>query len=78
MSRQLTITLPDDVYEELEHRVGADQISSFVERLVRPYGRSDAERQAELEAGYRAMAADSEYEREALEWIEDAPDDGLD
>ncbi|MDR3324736.1 MAG: hypothetical protein LBS82_01920 [Spirochaetaceae bacterium] len=25
---------------------------------------------AEMEAGYRAMAADEEYEREAKEWIE--------
>jgi len=24
--------------------------------------------QAELEAGYKAMAADDEYEREAMEW----------
>lgn len=26
--------------------------------------------QEDLEAGYRAMAADEEYEAEALEWIE--------
>ena len=31
----------------------------------------------ELEAAYRAMAADAAREREALEWIEAAPDEGL-
>ena len=74
MSRQLTITLPDDVYEQLEQRVGVDGISSFIEQLVRP--RVITEEQ--LEAGYRAMAADTEYEREAMEWIEDRPDECLD
>jgi hypothetical protein len=74
MSRQLTITLPDDVYEELERRVGADQITSYVELLLRPPRFT----QEELEAGYRAMAVDTEYEREAMEWIEDAPDECLD
>ncbi|HLH21337.1 MAG TPA: addiction module antitoxin [Chloroflexota bacterium] len=74
MSRELTITLADDVYEGLQERVGAEQISSFIERLVRPYVITEEQ----LEAGYREMAADSEYEREALEWIEDAPDEALD
>ena len=31
----------------------------------------------QLEEEYRAMAADAEREREALEWIEAAPDDAL-
>jgi hypothetical protein len=31
----------------------------------------------ELEEEYRAMATDAEREREALEWIEAAPDDAL-
>ena len=30
-----------------------------------------------LEDEYRAMAADTEREREALEWIEASPDDAL-
>jgi predicted CopG family antitoxin len=74
MSRELTITLADDVYDGLQHRGGPDQISSFIEQLVRSYMVS----QAELEADYRAMAADSEREREAMEWIEAAPDEALD
>lgn len=73
MARQLTITLPDDVYEELRRLAGQDDVSTYIQRLVRP------ERLAErdLEAGYRAMAADMDREREALEWIEIAPDDAL-
>jgi predicted CopG family antitoxin len=74
MSRELTITLADDVYEGLQERVGAEQISSFIERLLRPYLMTDEE----LEAEYREMAADLEAEREAMEWIEDRPDECLD
>lgn len=74
MSRELTITLADEIYEGLQERIGAEKISGFIERLVRPYLVTDDE----LEAGYRAMAADAEYEREAMEWIEAAPDDALD
>lgn len=44
-------------------------VTSLVER------RSLDERQ--LEADYRAMAADAEHEREALEWIEAASDEAL-
>jgi predicted CopG family antitoxin len=73
MSRQRTITLSDDVYEELKRRAGQDDVSGYIERLVRPGGISDSD----LEAGYRAMAADQDREREALEWIESAPDDAL-
>ncbi len=32
----------------------------------------------DLDVGYAAMAADVEREAEALEWIESAPDDGID
>ncbi len=71
--RELTISLPDDVYEELERRVGHENISGFIEQIVRPHVVPDDD----LEAEYRAMAADSERERDALEWIEAAPDDAL-
>ena len=74
MSRQLTITLPDDVYDRLHDRFGPDQISSFIEKLLSPYVVTDDE----LEASYRAMAAAEEHEREALEWIGEAPDERLD
>ena len=69
MARQLVITLPDDVYDELRRRAGQDDVSSYIEQLVRPAPLSDRD----LEAGYRAMAADEDREREALEWIEAEP-----
>jgi predicted CopG family antitoxin len=66
MARQLVITLPDDIYEELRRRAGQDDVSAYIERLVRPERPSDCD----LEEGYRAMAADEDREREALEWID--------
>ena len=73
MARQLTITLPDEVYDELERRVGHDNIGDFISRLGRPHVTADED----LDEGYRTMAADAECERDALEWIEAAPDDAL-
>jgi predicted CopG family antitoxin len=73
MHRKLTITLADDVYQGLHHKVGRGHISSFIEDLVRPYIVDiDA-----LDAAYRDMALDRAREAEALEWIEFAPDEGL-
>ena len=74
MQRKLTITVADEVYRGLHRKVGRGQISRFIEGLVRPHVVEDRE----LEAAYREMAADREREREALEWIEAAPDEGLD
>ena len=73
MPRTLTITLPDDVYDELRRRAGQEDVSTFIQQLVTPPSYSEQE----LEEAYRAMAADAEREREALEWIEAAPDDAL-
>ncbi len=73
MSRMLTITLSDAVYERLQDRVGPEHIDRFIENLVRPHVLTDSD----LEAAYREMAADADREREALEWIEAAPDEAL-
>ncbi len=73
MQRKLTITVADEVYRGLHERVGRGHISAFIEDLVRPHVvEEDA-----LLAAYREAAADEEREREALEWIEAAPDDVL-
>lgn len=73
MARELVITLPDDVYDELRRRAGQDDIGSYIARLVgRPILTDEAS-----EAAYRAMAADEERERDALEWIEAETDDAL-
>ena len=65
MGRKLTITIDEEVYEGLHRVVGRRGISRFLAELARPHVVSD-----DLEAGYRAMAADEKREREALEWIE--------
>ncbi len=70
MSKKLTITVDDEVYEGLHARIGRRRISRFLNDLARPHV-SDRD----LEEGYRAMAADEEREREALEWIEGIVED---
>ena len=70
MSKKLTITVDDDVYEGLHSVVGRRRISRFLNDLARPHVIS-----REVVEGYRAMAADEERESEALEWIENLTDD---
>jgi predicted CopG family antitoxin len=65
MQKKLTITLDEDVYDGLHKVVGRRKISQFIEDLVRPHVID-----ADLESGYAAMAADSEREAEALDWLE--------
>jgi hypothetical protein len=72
-SHEVVITLPDDVCEALKRRAGQDDVSGYIERLVLPELTSDGD----LEAGYRATAADPDREREAVEWIEAEPGDAL-
>lgn len=73
MHRKLTITLSEDVYEGLHRMIGRGNISQFIETLVRPHVVD-----ADLDAGYRAMAADKEREAEALEWSEALVEDAFD
>ena len=65
MQKKLTITVDEAVYEGLHKVIGRRHISHFIEDLVRPHVIG-----TDLEAEYRAMAADEEREREALEWSE--------
>ncbi|HKO25715.1 MAG TPA: ribbon-helix-helix domain-containing protein [Chloroflexota bacterium] len=74
MRRKLTITIADDVYRGLHHRVGRGDISRFIEDLVRPHVVTDGA----LEAEYRDAATDSQAEQEAQEWIEANVDEALD
>jgi len=66
MARTLTISLSENVFQDLQARVGDGDVSAFVENLIRPSLVSDEE----LDAAYREMAADEDREREAREWIE--------
>jgi len=70
VSKKLTITVDDDVYEGLHRVVGRRRISRFLNDLARPHviPRNIVE-------GYRAMAADEEREREASEWVENLTGD---
>ena len=74
MRRKLTITIADDVYRGLHHRVGRGDISRFIEDIVRPHVVTDGA----LEAEYRDAATDTQAEQEALEWIEANVDEALD
>ncbi len=65
MSRKLTITVSEAVYEGLYRTVGRRRISQFIEKLARPHVLSE-----DIEAAYRDMAADEAREREALAWSE--------
>lgn len=65
MSKKLTITIDDEVYEGLYRRIGKRKISRFLEALARPHVVEE-----DLEAGYRAMAQDEDREAEAEAWSE--------
>ena len=70
MRKKLTITVDEDVYEGLYRVVGPRHISEFLEALARPHVVA-----ADLDAGYAAMAADADRERQALEWAEATVED---
>ncbi len=71
--RKLTITVSDEVYEGLHRRIGARRISSFIDRLARPYVDSAA-----AEALYGEAESDADR-REALSDWDDLPaDEALD
>jgi hypothetical protein len=65
MQKKLTLTIDEQVYDGLRRVIGPRRISHFVENLVRPHVLKQ-----DLYDGYRAMAADSVRETEALEWAE--------
>jgi predicted CopG family antitoxin len=70
VSKKLTITVDDEVYAGLHSIIGRRRISRFLNDLARPHVL-----QTELAAGYKAMAADEEREREATEWVENLTGD---
>ena len=70
MMKKLTITVDDDVYNGLHTTIGRGQISRFLNNMARPYVVPQ-----DLEAGYAAMAEDSEREKEAMAWSENSISD---
>lgn len=73
MSRKLTITLDDEVYQGLYDKVGPRRIAGFIQELVRPYVVGP-----DLEASYAEMAAQELRERDATEWADDLIADAAD
>jgi len=63
MHKRMTITLDEAVYDGLYRIVGKSRMSQFIEDLLRPHVLDTA-----MDDGYRAMAADTQREAEALEW----------
>jgi predicted CopG family antitoxin len=63
MHKKMTITIDEEVYDALYRVVGKGNISQFLESLARPHVLKE-----DLASAYQAMAADTEREREALEW----------
>jgi hypothetical protein len=63
MQQKLTITIDREVYDALYRVVGKGKIGKFLENLARSHVLKE-----DLISAYRAMAADTEREREALEW----------
>jgi predicted CopG family antitoxin len=63
MHKKMTITLDEAVYEGLYRVVGRRKMSQFIEDLLRPHVLD-----AELEADYKAMAADEARNKEIELW----------
>jgi predicted CopG family antitoxin len=63
--KKLTITVDDDVYNGLHATIGRGNISRFINNMARPHVVLE-----DIEAGYAAMAADTERENEAMLWSE--------
>lgn len=73
MQKKLTITVDQKVYDGLHAKIGRGRISAFLNQLARPLVVSD-----DIEAAYRAMAADREHENEATQWVEGVAGDVAD
>ena len=63
MHKKMTITLDELVYDGLYRTIGKRRMSQFIEDLLRPHVLDNT-----LDAGYRAMAADTQHEADALAW----------
>lgn len=73
MQKRMTISIDENVYDGLVRVVGRRKISRFLEELARPHVVGE-----DLESAYKAMAADTTREIEALEWSEALIGDGGD
>ncbi len=63
MQKKLTITIQENIYNDLHLIVGKGRISKFIENIIKPYITKD-----NLRLAYQAMAKDKQREKEACEW----------
>jgi hypothetical protein len=68
MLRELTITIEKTLYNTLMPMVEKQTIGNLLNEFVQTRFSARTYTQTELEEGYKAMAADKEYESEAMEW----------
>ena len=68
MLRELTLSVDETLYNTLIPMVEKQTIGDLLAEFVQSRVSGQTYTQEELEAGYKAMAADEEYEREAMEW----------
>jgi Protein of unknown function (DUF2281) len=69
-----------DTFSQIEERLKQlppEKLTSVLDFVTFLWQQSDIIDEDGLEEEYRAMANDLEREREALEWIEAAPDEAL-
>ena len=68
MLRELTINVEETLYNTLMPFIERQTIGNLLTEFVQTRFSHHVYTQTELEDGYKAMAADEEYEREAMEW----------
>jgi len=68
MLKELTLNVDETLYNTLKPMIERQTIGNLLAEFVKTKFTQRVYTQAELEAGYKAMAADEEYEREAMEW----------
>lgn len=65
MQKKLTISIAENVYNDLYTVIGKRKISKFIENLIKPYIVNDS-----LSLAYQEMANDEQREQEANQWTE--------
>ena len=73
MTKKLTISIDDRVYEGLHAVIGQGNIGKFLEDLARPFVVPDS-----LSAAYAEMSADEAREADADAWCESLASDPSD
>jgi len=68
MLRELTLSVDETLYNTLIPMVEKQTIGNLLAEFVQSRFSEHTYTHEELEDGYKAMAADEEYEREAMEW----------